>query len=61
MRATFNTTDTTYRKRNGRVVIADPLDESLYDKDETGPMFEVCDGYGNTWHAYADELTDSPR
>lgn len=57
MKAIFQSIETMYSERNGCVVLAEPLNESLYDRDEVGPMYEVCDGYGNTWHAFADELT----
>jgi hypothetical protein len=56
MRATFRTTDTQHLQHNGKRVSVLPLDESLYDRAETGPMYEVCDQDGLTWHAFADEL-----
>jgi hypothetical protein len=34
-----------------------PLDEALYDRDETGPMYAVeAEGADGTLHLFADEI-----
>ena len=37
----------------------EPLDESLYDREETGPMFEAkVEGLHVTVHLFADEIEE---
>ena len=55
----FRTNDTTLRYLNGQECsILGPLDPSLYDAHETGPMFSVtfASEPNRIFHAFNDEL-----
>lgn len=47
------------RRYGGRITSYAPLDESLYDRDEVGPVFTVrVEHYSGVIHAFADEIKE---
>ena len=60
-RHTFHTEDSRYTQHAGqRVTCHGPLDESLFDRAEVGPMYVITLPDGTEAHAFADELDPAP-